>query len=124
MPTPGSSDTFQVVGECYIHGLSDAVGLLGPVPYPWQPIIIGDAVGCARQWFFNRITGDRILDDPRLTPLPYHGWDRAVYERTDQDPVMFERFVHAETGETQNHDPRKTPEDLERGVSLKTLWLV
>jgi len=120
-----STESFQVVGECYVHGLSDAVGLLGPVPNPWRPIITGDALGRQRHWFLNVITGELTLDDPRLPPLPYRGWERAVYERSEEDPAVFERFVHLETGETVNHDPRMSAEALEaRGVRLRTFELV
>jgi hypothetical protein len=123
--SPDSSEVYQIVGECYVHGLSDAVGLLGHIPYPWRPIILGDAMGRARQWFLNRITGERTTDDPRLGPLPYENWDRAVYERRTDDPAIFERFVHLETGETINYDPRMSPEALKaRSVELQTFKIV
>ncbi|KAK0629341.1 heterokaryon incompatibility protein-domain-containing protein [Bombardia bombarda] len=113
--TPESPDTslYQVVGECYIYGLSDAAGLLGPIPGPWHPIITGDNLGRARQWFFNLATGERTIDDPRLAPLPHDNWDRALYERQLGDPTIFERFVNLGTGEMANHDPRMSVEALE-----------
>ncbi|KAK4158727.1 HET-domain-containing protein [Cladorrhinum sp. PSN259] len=128
-PTSSASklptELFQVVGECYLHGLSDALGLLGPVPDPWRPIITGDALGRQRQWFLDVVTRRRTLEDPRLPPLPYRGWERAVYERSVEDPAVFERFVHVETGETVNYDPRMSAEALEaRGVCLRTFVLV
>lgn len=123
--TPTAPKSFQVVGECYIHDLSDAVGLLGPIPHPWRPVIIGDALGRLRHWFMNVATGGRTVDDPRLGTLPYDGWDHAVYERTVEDPAVFERFVNGETAEVVNHDPRMSAEALEaRGVKLRTFTLV
>ncbi|PQE21340.1 heterokaryon incompatibility protein [Rutstroemia sp. NJR-2017a WRK4] len=86
-----SSSTFQVVGECYIHGLADAVGLLGPLPNHWETIIKGDVLGKQTQRFIYDGNGEETLDDPRLEPLPW-SWERAIYERKVDDPVIFERF--------------------------------
>jgi hypothetical protein len=39
------SGQFQIVGEAYVHGLEDAIGILGTLPSNWRVIIEGDAVG-------------------------------------------------------------------------------
>jgi hypothetical protein len=119
-----SSSSFQVVGECYLHGLADAVGFLGPLPNRWETIIKGDALGRPTQWFINLINGEETLDDPRLEPLPWN-WERATYERHAGDPAIFERFRNIETGELVNYDPRLSPKGLEaRVVKLQSFRLV
>ncbi|KAM0342381.1 hypothetical protein ACHAPU_009568 [Fusarium lateritium] len=120
-PTPAG--TFQVVGECYVYGLSDAVCFLGPMPRDWKAIIKGDALGRPFQLFMNTMTGQETIEDPRL-PLPPN-WERAPYERLPDDPALFQKFRNAETGEVINHDPRLIPEALEsRGVKLQPFTLV
>jgi hypothetical protein len=112
------------VGECYLHGLADAVGFLGPLPDHWKTIIKGDAVGRPTQRFINLKNGEEILDDPRLGPLPWN-WERATYERRADDPDIFERFRNLETGELVNYDPRLSPKALEaRGVELQSFKLI
>ncbi|KAJ4293452.1 hypothetical protein N0V90_008735 [Kalmusia sp. IMI 367209] len=119
-----SSGQFHVVGECYVHGLSDAVGILGPLPDHWKTIIKGDALGSPTQRFVHLKNREETLDDPRLELLP-RNWERATYERLADDPTIFERFRNLETGDLVNYDPRLFPEALEaRGVALQTFGLV
>lgn len=118
-----SSGQFHVVGECYVHGLSDAVGILGPLPDHWETIIKGDALGRQTQLFVHLRDHEETLNDPRLEPLPWN-WERATYERLADDPAIFERFRNLETGELVNYDPRLFPELLEaRGVELQSFRL-
>jgi hypothetical protein len=118
-----SSGQFHVVGECYVHGLSDAVGILGPLPDHWETIIKGDALGRPTQRFVHLRDHEETLNDPRLKPLPWN-WERATYERLADDPAIFERFRNVETGELVNYDPRLFPEALEaRGVELQSFRL-
>jgi len=118
-----SSNSFQVIGECYVHGLSNSVGVLGQLPDDWKTIIKGDALGRPTQMFVNLRSGE-TLDDPRLEPLP-QSWERATYERRADDPAIFERFRNLETGELTNHDPRLSPEALKaRGVKVQSIRLV
>ncbi|KAM0215037.1 hypothetical protein ACHAQD_008544 [Fusarium lateritium] len=120
---PTSSGTFQVVGECYVYGLSDAVSFLGPLPRPWKAIIKGDALGRPYQLFTDMTNGQKTMDDPRL-PLPLN-WERTTYERLPEDPALFQKFRNVETGEVINYDPRLTPEALEaRGVKLQAFKLI
>jgi hypothetical protein len=120
---PTSSGTFQVVGECYVYGLSDAVCFLGPLPTHWKAIMKGDALGRPFQLFMNMTTGQETMDDPRL-PLPPN-WEQTTYERLPEDPALFQKFRNVITGEVINYDPRLTPEALEvRGVELQTFKLV
>lgn len=107
-----------------MHGLSDAVGILGPLPDHWKTIIKGDALGRPTQCFVRPSDHEETLDDPRLEPLPMN-WARATYERLADDPAIFERFKNLETDELVNYDPRFSPEMLEaRGVKLEPFRLV
>lgn len=120
---PTRSGTFQVVGECYVYGLSDTVCFLGPLPTHWKAIIKGDALGRPLQLFMNMRNGQETMDDPRLSLPP--GWERTTYDRRPEDPAIFQKFQNLETGEVINYDPRLTPKELEaRGVKLKTFKLI
>jgi hypothetical protein len=119
-----SSGQFHVVGECYVHGLSDAIGLLGPLPEHWKTIIKGDALGRPMQYFVNLVDFVETLNDPRLEPLPWD-WERATYERLADDPAIFERFRNLVTGELVNYDPRLSPDALEAcGIKLQPFRLI
>lgn len=119
-----SSSSFQVIGECYVHGLADAVGFLGPLPNYWETIIKGDALGRPTQRFINLRNGEETLDDPRLEPLPLN-WERVTYERHAGNPAIFERFINLETDELVNYDPRLSPEALDaRAINLQPFKLV
>ncbi|KAF4996562.1 hypothetical protein FGRMN_4446 [Fusarium graminum] len=120
---PTSAGTFQVVGECYVYGLSDAVCFLGPLPNNWKTIIRGDALGRPFQLFMNTMTGEETIEDPRISLPP--NWERAPYERLPDDPALFQKFRNVETGSIINHDPRLMPEALQaRGVKLQVFTLV
>jgi hypothetical protein len=120
---PGGSGQFQVVGEAYVHGLEDAVGILGPLPSNWRAIIRGDDVGRPLHRYLNLRTFEQTAEDPRLGPLP-PGWERVAYERSLDDPAIFEMFSSSVTGETITSDPRLSPEALQlRGVKLETFQL-
>ena len=116
---------FQVVGEAYIHGLADAIGVLGPLPSCWNAIIIGDdKLGRPLQRFLNLQTGQYTAEDPRLDILPSE-WERVAYDRTPDDPALFEVFKNRVTGEMMKSDPRLSPEALlARGVTLETFQLI
>lgn len=107
--TPTGS--YQVVGECYVHGLADAVGILGPLPHPWTTIVKGDSLGRPTQRFYNKNTGKESVEDPRLSPLPSE-WERASGERSGGDPDIFQKFRHLATGEVVNYDPRLSPHSM------------
>lgn len=40
---PESSGRFKVVGECYVHGVMNSEGLLGPLPDTWKVQVRFDA---------------------------------------------------------------------------------
>ncbi len=115
---------FQVVGEAYIHGLEDAIGVLGPLPAHWKAIIMEDTLGRPLHRYMNLTTFEQTAEDPRLNVLPPE-WERMAYERSPDDPALFEVFKNNVTGETINSDPRLSPEALRvRGVKLETFQLI
>jgi hypothetical protein len=117
-------DQFQVVGECYVHGLSDAVGFLGPLSHGWKAIMRGDVLGRPTQRFVHCKDDEEVINDPRLGPLP-RNWERVICERSDDDPTIFEKFRDLDTGKIVNSDPRLCPDVLiARGVKLESFKLV
>ncbi|KAL2023614.1 hypothetical protein VTK56DRAFT_1771 [Thermocarpiscus australiensis] len=119
-----ASGSFQVVGEAYVHGLSNGVGILGSFPPRWEVLLKGDAMGRPTQRFLDTRTGLETLEDPRLGNLP-PGWERVPYQKLDDDPDILERFRNMETGEVVNSDPRLSPHALAaRGVKLQSFRLV
>lgn len=96
-----STGSWQVVGECYVHGLSDTVGILGPIPHPWKTITKGDSLGRPTLRFVNCDTGEETLEDARLGPLPGE-WVRASGERSAGDPEIFQKFCNTRSGELVN----------------------
>jgi hypothetical protein len=106
-----------------MHGLGDAVSLLGPLPA--ETIV---RVYCRRQRldhrFFSSSTGLETTEDPRLPPLSSE-WERFEREWTPDDPEPCTWFRNTVTGEEINSDPRMLPEALKaRGVSLRTFQLL
>ena len=66
-----ADDTFQVIGECFVHGLHDATALLGPLTRPWTSQLYHDSTDLFTELrFFNPDTDIVTTDDPRLEPLP------------------------------------------------------
>jgi len=122
---PVPFEKFQVVGEAYIHGLEDAIGVLGPLPADWKAIIRGDdTLGRPLHRYLNPTRWEETVEDPRLDRLPPE-WERIEYERSPDDPALFEVFKNCVTGETINSDPRLSPEALRmRGVKLETFQLI
>jgi len=120
---PTASNNFQIIGTCYVHGLTDAVGLLGPLP-PSVTLKIGED---GRRWiyrFFNSSTGSLTEEDPRLPPLS-SGWERFEKDWTSDEPQLCAWFRNKETGEEMDSDPRMLPEALKtRGVPLRMFSLV
>jgi hypothetical protein len=116
-------DNFQVIGTCYVHGLTDAVGLLGPLP-PSVTLRVDDPERRSNYQFFNSSTGVLTDEDPRLPPLS-PGWERFEKEWTSVEPHVCAWFRNTETGEEMDSDPRMLPETLKaRGVPLRTFSLV
>ncbi|KAK1756483.1 heterokaryon incompatibility protein-domain-containing protein [Echria macrotheca] len=113
---------FQVVGTCYVYGLEDAIGLLGPLPEPWEGNLEERVGGRRRLVFHNKRTDEYSYEDPRLGDLG--DWEWIDRQPEIDDPAVFEYFRNKKTGETMNSDPRMLPEVLKaRGVQLTTFVL-
>jgi hypothetical protein len=111
---PAEDGYSLVVGSCFVHGLMNAEGVLGPMPKEWRFILTRDhgypEKSCA---FINNETGEQTREDPRLPPLPIP-WKKIA-----------NGYRNNETGEVIHRDPRTSPEALiERCPSLKTLRLI
>ncbi|KAI1802000.1 HET-domain-containing protein [Daldinia bambusicola] len=124
---PTTSGEYEVIGDCYVHGIMDGEGLFGTIPPPWTVQIGTDADNRVRACFYNEETGVMYRDHQRLqeVPLPL-GWEEVTeWERTRADPLYCTRFRNKETGETVNWDPRLSPEEFRgRGVLVETITLV
>ncbi|TVY35267.1 Heterokaryon incompatibility protein 6,OR allele [Lachnellula subtilissima] len=122
-PSKHSPWHFSIIGECFVHGLHDAIALLGPLPQPWTGIaawVEGDR-RCLR--FLNTETHEVTKEDPRLEPLVE--WERINKDVDGDDPILYDFFQHKETGEIINYDPRLEPDKLEaKGVMLDWFSLV
>lgn len=119
------TNVYTVVGDSFVHGLNDAIALLGPLPSPWRVRAFQDCTGEYGQYRFHNPDTDTLVDeDPRLGPLD-EKWVPVERERTVDDPCTFRCFVDRETGNEINHDPRMSPEALRaRGVDIQTFYLV
>ncbi|KAK8136781.1 HET-domain-containing protein [Apiospora sp. TS-2023a] len=119
----GDGERWYVVGECYIHGLDDAIGLLGELPNAWRVQITKDHSGHAQYSYLNSETGLTTQMDPRLGPLP-PAWVPSNSPRQAGMPALRSCYKNIETGEVMDSDPRLLPEALEnRGVVLENLLL-
>ncbi len=114
-----------MVGWAFVHGLNDAISLLGPLPKPWRVQVFDNSSGDLGHYlFFNSDTGVLSEEDPRLGPLGDR-WKRVSKGRTADDPATFQCFADKDTGETINHDPRMSPEALKaRGADIRTFTLI
>ncbi|KAK4164665.1 heterokaryon incompatibility protein-domain-containing protein [Cladorrhinum sp. PSN259] len=125
---PNQTGQYQLISECYVHGIMFGESILGPLPAPWSGAKCPGPAGSTRTCFYNP-DGRYELEDPRLEDIPLPGeWEqiRSAQEETTDDPRTFVgEFRHRETGETINGDPRLLPKALiARGVSLTTVTLV
>ncbi|KAI1126965.1 hypothetical protein F5Y10DRAFT_293209 [Nemania abortiva] len=113
--------THKLVGICYLHGMSDGVALLGPLPAPWR---VQRMLDSTQQFmickFHNPDTGVLCDEDPRLDP-PGEDWERLPSrDRTAGDPQIFQEFRNRVTGQVTKSDPRLTPEALRtKGIGLE-----
>jgi hypothetical protein len=115
---------FEVVGPCYVHGLADSEGLLGPLLNPWRAQIKPGINGVSMPCYFDMTTQALTLEDPRLDPLP-EDWELLPYHRTPDDPLVLACFRSKVTGEKINSDPRLFSNVLKsRGTNLKAFQLV
>ena len=115
---------YRVIGICYIHGLQDGEGILGPLPEQWKVQFVTETNGVFVPRFVNTLTEEETVQDPRLGPLP-EPWECLPAVRTPDDPLIFARYRNKKTGEVMNSDPRMLPDALRaRGVPLETFRLV
>jgi hypothetical protein len=70
---PVRKDTYQVIGEAYLHGFMECQALLGPLPDPFEYVChYNEPDNTSWTVCFNRKTGLVQVEDPRLGPLPEH----------------------------------------------------
>ncbi|KAI9641390.1 hypothetical protein NHQ30_010192 [Ciborinia camelliae] len=130
-PTTSLSSTeeeFQVIGECYVHGVDDAVTILGPLPPDLKVQFDKESSGYGSTHTYKDIrTGQVTQEDPRLPELSEMGWRRAPQRaRKPDDPTLWQDFENIATGEVMDSDPRLMPEYLRKiglGVGLRTFDL-
>ncbi|RYP74485.1 hypothetical protein DL771_002959 [Monosporascus sp. 5C6A] len=122
--TPGGE--YEVIGDCYVHGIMDGEAVLGPLEYPWITRAEPESDGRRRPEYFNTVTRYPTRGDPRLESIPIPPeWEPIAWERTRADPYHCRKFRNMNSQEIINSDPRLFPEALtERGVPLKTITLV
>ena len=122
---PIAPGEYLVVGESYVHGLSDAIPILGSLPPGCRVVFMKsneDTMVSPR--YFNSQEDIYTNEDPRLGPfLP--SWERIERQRNPNDPYIFDLFKNKVTGEVINSDPRMLPDVLRaRGVKLDSFLLV
>ena len=123
-PSSTVSGGFEIVGWCFIWGLADGEGLLGPVQRPWKAMAHLNEHTIIEPMYLNTDKNTKTQEDPRLIELPKQ-WERIDLERTPDDPLLFAPHQNKLTGEVINSDPRLLPEELrERGVKLEEFRLV
>ncbi|KAJ8131818.1 hypothetical protein O1611_g1808 [Lasiodiplodia mahajangana] len=117
---------YNVVGDCYVHGVMDGEALLGALPHPWKARAHPDLNGHRMPLFRNADTGMETRFDPRLAEIPLPAdWERVEFEWTPADPINCRKFRNIHTGEVINSDPRLFQEALlERGIPLRTITLI
>jgi hypothetical protein len=121
-----SEDLFEVVGNCYFHGIMGGETFLGPLPHPWECRlhIIPNGAGYWEPWYWNTVTKTSSQDDPRLGDLPSL-WEKIAQRRTPDDPLLLSWHKNKITGKVINSDPRLLPESLiSRGVRVETFKLI
>ncbi|KAI1661974.1 HET-domain-containing protein [Daldinia decipiens] len=124
---PTASGEYEVVGDCYVHGIMDGEALFGSIPPPWTAQIGPGEDNRVRVMYYNEKTGDIYRDHQRLQEVPVPtGWEEITeWEKSQADPLYCKRFYNKETGEVINSDPRLFPEAFrERGVPVETITLV
>ncbi|KAI1368213.1 heterokaryon incompatibility protein-domain-containing protein [Xylaria arbuscula] len=121
-------ETYKVVDDCYVHGFMEGQALLGPLERQFHLQNLYYESG-RRRAFVNTYTGACYLQDPRLRGIPLPSeWELAPHDdqaRVHDDPEVFCRYRHRDTGELINYDPRVTADALRnRGVPVQTITLV
>ena len=118
------SGSYEFLGHCFVPGLEAAIGMLGPLPRPWKPIGVSYGPGGRETLrFLNQETGEKLAEDPRLSPSSE--WQRIERDFDGDDPENFDFFEHKRDGDVINYDPRLDPEALKAlGVDLEWFTLI
>ncbi|KFY27059.1 hypothetical protein V491_01057 [Pseudogymnoascus sp. VKM F-3775] len=122
-----SDGNHQVLGECYVHGMMRAQGLLGPVPEGWRRVAKLDVkTNSYRACWKYQAKSDASFQttDPRLGPLP-DGW-RLKRHENENSTEYYENPTNGEgmTSDLES-DPRLRSEELsKRGVGIVAIDLV
>lgn len=118
------SGNFQVVGDCYVHGLMEGEVVLGALPDPWvvQYMTLEDAPLYVPT-FVNARDGISQSEDPRLADVVVPPeWEDLTAESPE---VERPKFKHRDTGKILKGDPRLLPQHLEaRGIELQKFTLI
>lgn len=104
-------NNFEVVGECYVHGLGDAISILGPLPKPWIVQIDKGSNFSYHYRYFNPNTMVTTLEDPRLDPLD--DWERLDTEREADDPLEFVLFRNKDHRRRNEVGSKTSPRSIE-----------
>ena len=106
-----NNSKYQVVGECYVHGLMNTEAFFGPLPGHIQPVLVYNAgLRQFSQAFADQRTEDVQREDPRIDALTRrdHGIDKR----------------HDKPEDDSNGDSTLTEVLKERGVALRVFELV
>jgi hypothetical protein len=91
---PRGNVRFQVVGECYVAGLTKGEAILGQVPDEYKPVLAFDDVSKDHYASFVKIdTGEEQKEDPRLRSLLKKGIE--IFEQ-DKNPTQAARRLNLE----------------------------
>ncbi|KAH6857146.1 heterokaryon incompatibility protein-domain-containing protein [Chaetomium sp. MPI-CAGE-AT-0009] len=116
-PLPDDTDSYLIVGECYVHGLEDSQAILGPLPHEYRAQLAKSKDGQGTALLFrNMVTGEVSEQDPRLEPLggPDCPWERVQMDREPDDPPSIQCFRNTLDGRIMKSDPRILPDALRR----------
>ncbi|KAL8897638.1 MAG: hypothetical protein Q9207_007110 [Kuettlingeria erythrocarpa] len=122
---PTADGYYTVVGECYVHGLMEGEGFLGPLSAHWERIVRYDeGTGSWYDVYVERKRGIYQVEDPRLGPLP-NDWYREEHPKQHLYTNYRHRTRDVEGFTSYTCDPRMLPESLrERGVALQEFALI
>jgi hypothetical protein len=112
---PAGDRAYQILGPAFIHGLNEAQGILGEIPYPWVPKVHRPGVVLR---FDNMETNETTFHDPRLKPLG-NDWVMTIDEETG-----VHEFYHRPTGSKTLTDPQCNLSELQKRVNVKEFLIV
>lgn len=121
----GAANTYEVVGETYVHGFMDGEALLQPLQAPWRLLYKANSTGQWYATFANSTAGEITQLDPRLGPLPAE-WEQVSDGATRApDDQTVTRFRHKVSGDVIDSYPQLLPGPLQqRGIGLEEVRLV